>query len=281
MAESGDLSLDLMQLCQTFNGGTFEAEPPMPPFTLHAYFDESGKVRDRDVISFCGWLSPAKAWSRLIPKWEKLLADRTVKYFHACEIRKNGGSLDDFAAALVEKYEGKAFAVALDAKHFRGMSQKFRNRVNPNAHYMVFKAAVNMLLDAVEREEETGPASTVVLSLICDQDQETAGDCLKWVNKLKKSDPRANRKISSICFANSRNYIPLQAADLLANAVRCHMQDKFNGRVSESEALVRTLTCRKNRYGQERSICEDLILSAQVLDDLEAGKCPEILQALS
>jgi hypothetical protein len=280
MGPSADLSHDLMQLCQSLNGAASDLES-MPPFTLYAYFDESGKVDDKEVISFCGWLSPQKAWSRVIPKWEKLLAEHLIEYFHASEMRRRGENLLDFATVMAEQYAGQGFAVALDAKHFRGMSQKFRNSVNPNAHYMVFRAAINMLLDAVEREEEKGPAPNVVLSLICDQDQGTSSECLKWIAKLKKNDPRANRKIASICFANSRTHIPIQAADLLANTVRCHAQALIKDERSEFPQLLHVLTHRKNRYGQEQRICEDLILGADVLDALAAGKSPEILKALS
>jgi hypothetical protein len=279
MGPSEDLSHDLMQLCQSLNGSTSKPQT-MPPVTLYAYFDESGKFHDKEVISFCGWLGSSDNWSSLISGWEELLVKHSVMHLHAAQMKNYGCDLLDFADLVSQKFKGRGFATALDAKHFKNMPQSFREKVGTNPHYMIFRAAVNLLLDAVEEEEKKCSAQDVVISLICDQDAATSSECLRWINKLKQNDSRARRRVASICFADSRKNIPLQAADLLANAARGQVESRTKGDRAP-EKLFHALTHRRNRYGQESPTCEGVVLSADVLDALNAGKSPEILEALS
>lgn len=130
--EGGGLSIEILRLCQ------FLFARPMPYTLLHAYFDESGKFHDKDVISFCGWITPFQGWEALVGEWNVLLQKYQLPYLRMSSLMNYR---DEFShlkrawgddkrevvllefAELIRKHAGFGIGAALDAKHFRGLPQ--------------------------------------------------------------------------------------------------------------------------------------------------------------
>ena len=50
----------------------------LSPATYDGYFDESGKLADRPIVAFAGFISTPKKWNRLSEEWVKTLQDFKV-----------------------------------------------------------------------------------------------------------------------------------------------------------------------------------------------------------
>ena len=156
-------------------------------------------------------------------EWSHLLDELDFPYLHTSEFvgldgvhakhrskikREDVGPILFRFADIIQKYVAFGYGVGVDTKHYRSMSQAFRDKIK-NPQFVAFKMAMTMIVKQVDVAREMRPAISWKAGIICDQDPGTADHCLKWFNSL-----------NGLCFADSTGIPPVQAADLLAYALR-------------------------------------------------------------
>jgi hypothetical protein len=263
---------------------------------LHGAFDESGKFHDKDVVSLCGWISTLQDWERFGFEWNGILSQFGVKEIHTAELlafkgqysylrHKWGKRKDEKRDWLINecirairKDVRRGFGVAIDTKHYRGMSQKFRDKVG-DPYLMAFQNVIKWCLDEVEKYAEIKKlGNDVSLALIFDQDEQQSGECLKLLNRITKVDESARKRITGICFCNRRSYTPLQAADLIAYETRMEI-DRRMYRPSEPVSLRFMEMSSKvsaDRGGGPDGLFNGLIYDAEALENLAVKLgCPQ------
>ena len=111
---------------------------------------------------------------------------------------------------------------ACDAAGFNSMSGAAKMVVgNPdNAHYLIFTRGMLELVDQFHRQGDK-------ISLICDDDEETAEICYLHYKAVRRVYHKARTKIISLTFANDRYFPALQAADMISFLSRLQAKWEF------------------------------------------------------
>jgi len=89
---------------------------------------------------------------------------------------------------------------------------------------MCFFRTMKMVVERMKRTKEQES-----LSVIFDLDTQLSGGRIKHFIEIKSRDSEAARYLSAITFADSKVFIPLQAADLLAWETRKSLMQKTQG----------------------------------------------------
>lgn len=89
------------------------------------------------------------------------------------------------------------------------------------------------------------PADKV--SIICDDDEETAWDCYEHFRRLRKL-PAVRQKMISISFVDDDYFPALQAADMVVYLVRLHAKNLFYGNRYEYRELL-DYVCKQRPNG--------------------------------
>ena len=197
------------------------------------YCDESGKFHDKKVVSFCGVSGIPDTIHRFEEKWQELLRRHELSYLKMSEalnsnlplsakipsqtIAQRIEALKPFAACIGENFE-HAIAMCVGVEAFSRTKEHVKNQIagGKNPFYFSF---LNVMLACIQR------AGGNSVSLICDDDQETAKNCLYLYRKVKnlgreKEEFRPLASLSAITFADDAIFSPLQAADMVSGLFR-------------------------------------------------------------
>src|SRR5580704_12392806 len=197
---------------------------------LQAVIDESGKFKDKNVICLAGMLAFGSFWMSLEARWRDRLQKHGIEYFHAKELWRWDGIyaakrdmwgeagreqvLIDFATAVQQTIadgNGLVQCVYFDAATWKTLTSE-QQRLLGRPDLITFDM---FLASMLYHCRQLFPEEFSV-SVICDDDEELALPIYKLFRLAKKQNEIAKR-VLGICFADDLAYIPLQAADLIAN----------------------------------------------------------------
>jgi hypothetical protein len=204
---------------------------------LQAYLDESGKQSDHPLIAVCCVCAPKAKIDGFDEKWSALLRQYHLPEFHmvrAMQYFRGWGniprqslderieSLKPFADCIGENLE-LGLIQAWDVKGFRKIPQEHRNKVGNirDPYYLAFVRALSELADYRQTDD--------VLSIVCDYDIETAWDCYRHYQGVRKAHAEIRKKTVSISFADDKYFPALQAADMMAALARHEARQQFYG----------------------------------------------------
>jgi hypothetical protein len=213
---------------------------------LYSFFDESGKFKTKDVIavgSICADLHSMTAFDRIWRRELRRVAlpcikmSDAIRYNTALSERVPAQSLSERIEVLrpfimaIRDHAQLALGLALDVEAFKELKKDFRFELGSvdDPHYLMFMRTFLRLI------EECGDGDYV--SLICDDEEQTAEPCYKYYRRIKKIDPTRGAKLGSIGFADDEVFPGIQAADMLAWLTRLYAEKKFFGRPFDYEEL--------------------------------------------
>lgn len=192
---------------------------------LRGYFDESGKALKHKVVCFGGFVN--EDWGPFNHKWRSLLRKYKHPHLHLSKDSLRATSLKlgmyaEFIQAIKQNVD-HGIVIAVDVEGYMSLPGKTRAFVGGDPHYLAFQAAL------VKVKEYASSIPDTVLSMVCDDNVETACTCYQMFNRLRQKDPTYRKLIKSISFADDEFYYPLQAADLLCWASRSEAMQRFYG----------------------------------------------------
>lgn len=214
-----------------------ERDPFMAIF--YAYFDESGKYHDKKVVTFCGVCAPAQKMQSLEEDWNSLLRKYEMPYLHmqqalrlskplSKKIKAHSAperidALKPFADCIREHVE-LGIAITVDVDAYAAMSVEGRRRLggSPDPHYLAFMSGIMGPVLYVQEQD--------FVSLICDDNEETAINCFQFYRRIRKLHKPAHDKLVSISFAQDKQFPALQSADFIASLVRLEAHRQFERR---------------------------------------------------
>lgn len=216
---------------------------------LNAYFDESGKHKDHPVVAFCGVVASIDKLQKFDVAWKELLTAYGLKTLHMRDASDANKHLSDKlpVQTLGQRIEAlKPFAdcinrlergivEAVDVAGFNGLSPTALARIgNPNdPYYFAFARGILELAEKVSSEDQ--------ISLICDEDPETAPMCYAHYEALKVADDKVKEKIVSLTFASDEHFPCLQAADMVAYLARREARFRFYNKKDAFQELFHYL----------------------------------------
>lgn len=220
-----------------------------------AYFDESGKQSDHPVVTFSGVAVSQSALQEFDDAWNKLLRYYGIPYLHMArasrlsekqgyKIRK-GQSIDERIDALIpfadciNDHLEIGLLQALDVKGFNSLSETAKIPVGSpkNPHYLAFTRGLLEIVDYVQEDDR--------ISLICDDDPETALGCYEHYRGVRQAYEKVRRKTVALSFADDKHFPGLQAADMVAFLSRLEAKRQFYGGDYHFRRLYDHLTTAK------------------------------------
>jgi hypothetical protein len=99
------------------------------------------------------------------------------------------------------------------------MSSVAHKQLSKNPQYAAFTRVVIELMGHLHPED--------TISVICDDEEETALTIYQLYRKIKLTYPEARRKLVSLSLADDKVFVQLQAADMIASLTRLEARRKF------------------------------------------------------
>jgi hypothetical protein len=202
---------------------------------LQVYLDESGKQSDHPLVALCCVCAPPAKIDKFGNDWNVLLQRYAIAEFHmkrASRYSRGWGNvpkqtlderieaLKPFADCIGENLE-LGLIEAWDVKGFKAIPADARAKIGnvQDPYYLAFVRALLELVDYAQGDD--------VLSVVCDYDMETAWDCYRHYQGVRKAHDVVRKKTVSIGFADDKYFPALQAADLMAFLARHEARAQF------------------------------------------------------
>jgi Protein of unknown function (DUF3800) len=205
---------------------------------FRAFFDESGKFKDKKVVSFCGLLLPVAKIAEFDNDWNGLLRTyglaelsmkralrRKMKLSETVEA-KTASERNDILklfAECIRTHIALGVAIVIDVEAYSNWSVSAKKKFaggNPNPHYFAFLNALLACTKYIADDDR--------VSLVCDDDKETALNCYGLYGRVRQIYPGIKQQLVAITFADDTAFPPLQAADFLASLCRLEAMRRWH-----------------------------------------------------
>jgi hypothetical protein len=217
--------------------------------TVSAFVDESGKFKDHDVIALGCVGDYAERLVDFHHEWGRLLRVNGLKDLSAKKVfnynrplsknnsdtglKKRIKSLRPFIICI-RKHLQVAIGCAVDVREFKKLPPHFFQIWGHDPAYLAF---VKIMLQIANFTSDSDK-----ISLICDEDEETALPFYGLYRRVKKVWPDARNKLAAISFGDDSVLYGVQAADLIASLVRLDAAARLTKARYDYKPLFKLLT---------------------------------------
>jgi len=191
---------------------------------LHSFFDESGKFKDHKVVAFCGFGASDSQLREFDAQWENQLRRCGMDALHWVDARRCGKRLGRNIGAqtlkerindlkpfadCVNDYLGLGVATVFEVEGYTSFAQGSKALLGgvDNPFYIQFLRTVLFLTAFAPKEN---------ITMMCDEDQDTAWNCYQFYQGVKKAKPEVGRRLAALSFGRAVYFPALQAADMLS-----------------------------------------------------------------
>ena len=211
---------------------------------LNAYMDESSDERAEKVQCIAGLMAPAAEWNCIWGEWAQLLLKHGITEYHAKECCAGEGEFDrfepperedihaDFVNVILRSKQAIATATMILLPDFPEYGDSLeRRRILPqkkaingplrDPYFMGFEHAVQEM--ARDRNVATLPANEKVAFMFDHHHLKGRAGALFHDLLAKESDYRD--RLGACVFEDSKDFLPLQAADVIAYEYRRYAQE--------------------------------------------------------
>jgi hypothetical protein len=206
---------------------------------IKAFIDDSRSI-DPPVYVLGGFIAPANAWESFSNEWQQILdGPPRLDYFKMQEAYALHGQFEDWRADrrdewvrlffnVIKKHVRAAISVSVnpeDIKKIYGPRDKF-------ATHPFYLAAISMITKTVRAREALGIEYGIDF-VFDDQMHEKRHLIATWKNVMRvvQLDPEIERLLPIVPqFANDKDVLPLQAADMHAWWMRRRHWELYSGR---------------------------------------------------
>ena len=212
------------------------ADPSEWLMLISAFFDESGKFKDHSVVSLSGVAGVREDLNRMGDAWKRelyrcgltvLTMKRALNPNLPLSKKRPATGIDNRIDALmpfvkcIRRHLKLVIARAVDAEAFRALTSEQQKDLGNNPHYIAFVRVLLEILEPISKEDK--------LSIICDDEEETAIPMYRLYRKVRLAWRDARERLSSICFSDDQVFAPLQAADMVASLTRLNARQLIHG----------------------------------------------------
>jgi Protein of unknown function (DUF3800) len=225
--------------------------------TISSFFDESGKFKDHEVISFGGVVSPAQhfgdpfrnEWARCLDAngLFTLTMKEALRAHRPLSEKTPALGVDNRIAALlpfiecIKKHLMVITALAVDVKAYSALASHFLQIIGDDPAFVAFTRTLLAVLEITESEDK--------INLICDDEEALAMPMYHLFRRVKNVYPDAHQKLRAITFADDEWSFGLQAADLVVSLMRQEAGKRFFGVQYPYEPLFSALSDTNSKPG--------------------------------
>lgn len=202
---------------------------------IHAFCDESGKHHADPIISFVALCAPLARAKQFTDAWEGILRHYHMDSLHMVDAIRPGKRMGNIPTqSMTERMEAlKPFAdcinqhlefglmITWEVAGWREWSELTRRSLGDanNPYYMNFLRGLLEIVKYIRHDDR--------LSIVCDDDLETAWLCYQHYRAAREKMPKIYRRTMAITFADDRHCPAVQAADMVALLVRHEARYRF------------------------------------------------------
>ncbi|HTS04592.1 MAG TPA: DUF3800 domain-containing protein [Candidatus Eisenbacteria bacterium] len=224
--------------------------------TIAAFFDESGKLKSHGVVSIgcvAGYVerfntSFGEEWEALLNYYgiQTLSGKKVLNHHIPLSTKRPCLGVQERTEALLRfircmrKHVQLITGLATDAKIFKTLPSHFFEVYGHDPIFMTF------VRTAMHVTEFTPDRSKI--TMICDDDEETALHFYRLYRRVKKVWPDARRKFGGIAFVDDRYLFGVQASDLVASIVRYQGAFQLNGEAYDYQPLYEALIAHPEKH---------------------------------
>jgi hypothetical protein len=226
---------------------------------FRSYFDESGKFKDHRVVSFCGVVASPESRTAFTEAWNMLLRKNQLSALHTTHALKASrclspvirnespkercDSLKPFVDCILNNLDF-GVSITIDVIGFSKWEPGAKKRVggSDDPAYVGFMQAMLAVKKYACRDDDR-------VSIICDDDEDTALNFYQLYRRFKRIDPELKKKLVSLSFSDDELYPALQAADLVAGLMRLEALRVFRYHTHDFRPLTEGLM--KQRVDQK------------------------------
>ena len=235
-----------------FSCGIFdmlEGFPGKPMIQIHATLDDVGTCGNDGMRAVVGYVAYSETWRKFNGRWiftATQLGKESVHVAHDLKSFPLIGGMDDEAARLIlapfiEAVKGTLLAegavpicVITECGGYDALSKKEKMFVRPPAEHS-FEEAVALALHVLRSPMMIDDAVSIQMDESGDSPR--LYEAYWW---LKTHNTEAKEHLGGICFLDDKRHPPIQAVDMLGNAVVKTWRTLRAG--SESPRIIRELT---------------------------------------
>jgi len=195
--------------------------------TVAAFFDESGKFKDHEVISFGGVAGFNENFRPFADEWRRLLHRNGLQILSAKDafnarrplsrkntrvgVKERNEDLADFVACI-RRHLQVVTGVTIDVRAFKKLPTHFFQTYGDDPVFVAFARALLKVVEFTPDQDK--------ISFTCDDEEQVAFPIYRLYRRIKTVFPEARKKLVAISFADDRALFGLQAADLVAALLR-------------------------------------------------------------
>jgi hypothetical protein len=191
---------------------------------LTAYCDETGFAKDpsQKFVGMAGFVAPSEAWESLEHKWKFILKEFKVPYFHMKEYASSVGVFKGwkdnekkrqaiFSSLIktIKEIQPLPIGCVFSAEDFRGLSERDRALVD-DPYYLAFLACVAIPCLFIQNAPPE-----IKLATVFGEHSVFASKAAGFHQRVRDIYAVGNR-LYSPAFRDMREFVPLQAADIMA-----------------------------------------------------------------
>ncbi|MBZ5622892.1 MAG: DUF3800 domain-containing protein [Acidobacteriia bacterium] len=193
---------------------------------LKAFIDDSGSAGDSPWFVLAGYVGTVEGWDRFDPLWESVLSSPpSIDYFKSTEAVHLRGEFDEFTSeerdakldALIDVIgtcAERAVCARMRQRDYNEIAKGCIPARFDSPYYLLFPSIIAAAVNIERIEGEGQPAEFVF-----DTDQRFERLAYEMVPSLMPLRS-FNNGIVNVSYRDDRDFLPLQAADLLAWQIR-------------------------------------------------------------
>jgi hypothetical protein len=217
---------------------------------LHVYLDESGTHYGSEALVVAGYLSSLEMWQQFESEWNKALHDYSLPYFHMTDYANGVGDYANWAGNIRTERLGRfieiinrntlaSYGLAISKKAFESeCPEGIINKVAGAYGFAFCKCMIDIANDLSQIGEDVH-AVYVLENGVAGQYQ--------ILNAYDETE-RERFKVLSLRFEDKRNFVPLQAADILAYELYKELPQQVGGRIRPIRKSLRLLQHGRTRW---------------------------------
>jgi hypothetical protein len=205
---------------------------------LRAYLDGSGTDPQQKVVAVAGWAASEREWDWWEREWLALLAELNIKRWHHTDFLRKKGEYADWNDAKNLLAHGEVCRIMNEIRPFgigaavwRVDYEELWKTGKWNMPRDPYAFCLDHCLEALIHRFHEVPRDEGI-AIYVDQDDPEHIDLGRRVAAWHEAYLRSNRearnpdRAASTIYGSNLQYIPLQAADILANETYRYMHDK-------------------------------------------------------
>jgi hypothetical protein len=195
-----------------------------------AYLDESGTHDGSQAVSVAGYVSTPEAWTRFEADWRAALDDFGIDMFHMSDFENRAGDFQRWPNELRQERLARLIRIintnVIASFGTTIMCSQYADTFSSEAHRFVGGpyglAAVMVMMDLGKILRLTGALGSI--AYVFESGALGAGQVLQ-VFTANEQNPKQKEemRLLSLRFENKRDFVPLQAADILAYELYKHL----------------------------------------------------------